>query len=306
MGDLAEVCLKYLSSDAFEVPLDEQEPPTSLERSSEWGVITDPCKLSQDPKWYSSKSYGYAAKFWGQHARQASTSYDHVMSFLLSKNVESAGRLLEGFILRIAIDRISPRVTCINALHLAARFGLESATKALLEHTSNPDIFDSRHATPLMLAITYGHLDVCKLLISKGASPLRVGKSSSPLLNTIYSGSVDIVKMILDAGAKVESREGFPLVSASSQSRSMVEVLLDYGSDPNSVSYMSALEMAAIEGLIDVVDLLIHHGANPNLETKLGYAIHRAAFGGRIDLVDFLIQRGANPNRETRHGQAIH
>ncbi|HLA50394.1 MAG TPA: ankyrin repeat domain-containing protein, partial [Thermodesulfovibrionia bacterium] len=60
--------------------------------------------------------------------------------------------------------------------------------------------------TPLIMASKYGHTDIVKILLDKGADVnakmLFLGKSETPLSNAEKEGHTEIVKLLKDAGAK--------------------------------------------------------------------------------------------------------
>ena len=79
-----------------------------------------------------------------------------------------------------------------------------------------------------------------------------------------------------------------------------MKVLLEYKADVNSQTGW-ALQTAAANGHIEIVDLLLSHGADVNAHTthegmKQGTALQAAVEASNETIVDLLLQRGANPN----------
>ena len=65
------------------------------------------------------------------------------------------------------------------------------------------------------------------------------------------------------------------------------------------------LMTACILGYIDMVKILITHGANINHQDKTGhFALHSAAFQGDFEIVEYLIEQGANVNIEPHGGNS--
>jgi len=61
--------------------------------------------------------------------------------------------------------------------------------------------------------------------------------------------------------------------------------------------------VAAYNGRVECVDLLIAHGASVNQQNEDGWtALYRAAESGRTNCVDSLLRAGADPNKKTTTG----
>ncbi|KAK6330555.1 hypothetical protein TWF718_002755 [Orbilia javanica] len=80
----------------------------------------------------------------------------------------------------------------------------------------------------------------------------------------------------------------------------IVRMLLDHGADVNSPNGW-ALQTAAEQGHLEVVELLVQHGANVNASLdggkfNLGTALQAACEAGQVDVVTFLLKHGADPN----------
>jgi ankyrin repeat protein len=80
-----------------------------------------------------------------------------------------------------------------------------------------------------------------------------------------------------------------------------VDALLQAGADVNQQSreYMkvSALHSAAAARRIDLAEMLLARGANPNLRAETGATpLHEVAVTGQLDLAALLVKYGANVN----------
>lgn len=87
----------------------------------------------------------------------------------------------------------------------------------------------------------------------------------------------------------------------------LVEGLLDAGADPNASDgdgfppLVAALSPAERDDVADVLGLLLDRGADIEQRGINDYTpLHLAAETGRIDLVDLLLERGADPDAFTR------
>ena len=62
--------------------------------------------------------------------------------------------------------------------------------------------------TCLIDAASYGHLDICRLLIDKGAQvEAKDSDGWTPLHSAALRGHVEIVRLLCDRGADVEARD---------------------------------------------------------------------------------------------------
>ena len=87
----------------------------------------------------------------------------------------------------------------------------------------------------------------------------------------------------------------------------IVKLLLDHGADVNlhGGRYGNALQAAVYKGSLDIVTLLLDHGADVNVQGGYyGNALQAAASGGTLEIVKLLLERGADvtvqPNSEGR------
>ena len=87
----------------------------------------------------------------------------------------------------------------------------------------------------------------------------------------------------------------------------VVEFLLEHGIDPNIQNNNgdTLLQLAAANNYLRLVKLLLEHGADPNIQNNYGRTpLHVAAFNGRREVVKLLLEHGADPNiQENMFGQ---
>eukprot|EP00041_Stephanoeca_diplocostata_P039339 m.1615097 g.1615097 ORF g.1615097 m.1615097 type:complete len:243 (+) comp25371_c2_seq2:114-842(+) len=66
----------------------------------------------------------------------------------------------------------------------------------------------------------------------------------------------------------------------------------------------TSLHAAACSGNIEIVDMLLEHGANPNVTDKFSRTpLHDAAQDGAMDIVESLLRYGAKPNPKDAYGR---
>jgi hypothetical protein len=145
---------------------------------------------------------------------------------------------------------------------------------------------------------------------------------------TLPANIVEVAKVILDAGANQSSQnEALMLVSTGSVPREcrvqlpLIDVLCDYGADPNS-----AVQGTALHGELDALNALIGRGARIDLSVAaaLGriedagrllantksedrhFALTLAASFGHVEIVRLLLDAGEDPNRYNPVGGHSH
>ena len=143
-------------------------------------------------------------------------------------------------------------------------------------------------------------------------------KASDECWSACYNdGDVDRVRELLDNGVDINALApcsgGAPLDAAIGGGHlPLVRFLVQRGADVNGVGYGSytALMMAANQMSTEATQILLDHGADPNLpspttgETPL-HAVCAKAFGERAnDVLDILLAAGANPNTKAKNGVA--
>ncbi|KAH8763643.1 ankyrin repeat-containing domain protein, partial [Diaporthe sp. PMI_573] len=168
----------------------------------------------------------------------------------------------------------------------------------------------------LDLAVERGNLAMCSQLIEAGAD---VNYSTvalrTPLLRAVLDRQYSIIELLVKRPEidvdKGRNKRGAPALWNDVFKRDcrIVELLLNAGGNPDLMEegedsqgpayngFIPALHVAAGQGMIDIVHVLIQGGANFNLvarkyQTPLANAVYR----GHEDAVHCLIQNGADVN----------
>ena len=157
--------------------------------------------------------------------------------------------------------------------------------------------------TPLMLAANTGNLGVVRTLLSKGAKVLiRDNYDLAALHMSARHGHLDITKLLMKAGSDLEaatSPSGYtPLHNAAEKGHlGEMSALIKAGAKINrrtsSAIGMTALYLAAQEGKLDAVKLLLRAKADPSLTTvdHPSTPLSIAAENGHSEIVREMIQQ---------------
>jgi ankyrin repeat protein len=202
-------------------------------------------------------------------------------------------------------DRASPLVRAILQDDLAQ---VESLLKAGAE--LNPNSWDIE--MPLVAAVYRGNPVMIQALIAAGANLDRIDVPIDicPIGMAIKQNRPDLVKLLLDAGASPEGGDmswtGLTL-TIKQHNLPIFQMLLEAGADPNANMEDGdrAIMHAAWEGSLEMVKLLIAHGADVNAWSQGETAImsaarnaHQAVYDYLYPLVDAETRRYAD-----KHGQ---
>ncbi|XP_051040593.1 protein TANC1 isoform X2 [Phodopus roborovskii] len=193
-----------------------------------------------------------------------------------------------------------------QALTAAASMGHSSVVQCLLgmaeEHEIEVNGTDTLWGeTALTAAAGRGKLEVCELLLERGAAVSRANRRGvPPLFCAARQGHWQIVRLLLDHGCDVNlsDKQGrTPLMVAACEGHlSTVEFLLSKGAALSSLDKegLSALSWACLKGHRAVVQYLVEEGAEIDQTDKNGRTpLDLAAFYGDAETVLYLVEKGA-------------
>lgn len=207
----------------------------------------------------------------------------------------------------------------------------------LVRNGANLNAEDEKGSTPLLLAARKGDLAILKLLFDLGASDERMDdalriaahessltdcvaylvarganvnamddKGRTPLAMATWGGRIANVRFLLEHGADVRvyqlcGDEMPPLISAARLGYpEIVQLLLAHGADPNiqiKASNKSVLTEIRYDTEPATLKMLLDWGADPNLAGWCGQTpLMRAAQLGLTEFVQILIEHGADVN----------
>ncbi|XP_063568681.1 protein TANC1 isoform X9 [Pongo abelii] len=193
-----------------------------------------------------------------------------------------------------------------QALTAAASMGHSLVVQCLLgmekEHEVEVNGTDTLWGeTALTAAAGRGKLEVCELLLGRGAAVSRTNRRGvPPLFCAARQGHWQIVRLLLERGCDVNlsDKQGrTPLMVAACEGHlSTVEFLLSKGAALSSLDKegLSALSWACLKGHRAVVQYLVEEGAAIDQTDKNGRTpLDLAAFYGDAETVLYLVEKGA-------------
>lgn len=189
-----------------------------------------------------------------------------------------------------------------SVLHQAALGNRVVLKTILLERPTLANFRDYDRRTALHIAASEGQLDICYLLVAKGARINRVDRwGGSPLDDAQRHRQADVVKFLLNCGAKFGSTSQVTnfITAASEGDREEVQAFLDFGSvDLNQGDYdhRTALHLAANEGHLEIVKMLIEAGADACVQDRWGRSPlddARKSKKNSADIMKILLKHGA-------------
>ena len=191
----------------------------------------------------------------------------------------------------------------------AAQSGNTAAILDLLRKGLDVNARDDQDGrTILMHAAWFGHLDVMRILIDKGADANAKNKNgATALILAADRGNAEIVTFLIDKGADVNAKDGNRtalMLAANKGNADFVRFLIDKGADVNARDKEgTALILSADKGNAEIVSFLIDKGADINARDSLGYtALMKAAGRGHANIMRILLDKGADVNTRTNDG----
>lgn len=148
---------------------------------------------------------------------------------------------------------------------------------------------------------------------------MEVKEMLDEVFQAAQSGEAGRLKKMLDTHPQLvhsENAEGMALLGYAAHfgSPEVVQALLDYGAEVNALSHSkvayipsnTALHAALVgKRSIEVIRLLLEHGADPEIRDSNGHTpLHTAAFhDNNVEIIRLLLKHGANVNTLDKEGE---
>ena len=206
-----------------------------------------------------------------------------------------------------------------SPLYYAALCGFYDLAERLI--TKHPEQVNTRGGLtlfPLPAALFKRHFHVANLLYIHGAAVNVQGVYGDiPLHAASFGGQVDILRWLLSHGADANtlSSNGFTPLSEAADGMQFeaIQVLLGHNADINFADnagrtplYLVLYYRSSEEKFVDMVRLLLEHGADPNISTSdLAHStpLHLAASRGLLEVARLLLSHGAKVDEKDGEGK---
>jgi uncharacterized protein len=230
--------------------------------------------------------------------------------------------------------------------------GFEGRTPVAPQPGQEVEEFASGRLTPLMFAAREGDVESARLLVAAGADVDAIaGDGKDALGLAVFNGNYEFASFLIDHRSNVnhadtqrftplfwavdrrnmETAPSFPWM-VTADPLPLIGKLLDAGADPNAlvdntprarmragsprIVFATALMRAAFAGDLELVRLLLSHGADPRVVSSDGETMVEAAAGlafiqgynkgrsaaERLDCVKLFVELGADVNQADDYG----
>lgn len=196
-------------------------------------------------------------------------------------------------------DRDVRNETEEQLIHVAAHRNRRACLEVLLALGANPNATTYNRFTPLHLAASSGHLEVCKTLVKAGARVDPGSVAGTPLQMAAANNARDVASWLQNIGAPLDLESAVYLGDAA-----WVEKLVR--ADRELAVSGRVIERAAAQGKTRILELLLDQPRAPDpWEGMHGPAPDVTCFAAaHADTLAMLFARGADP-KQTFHGNHI-
>jgi len=164
-----------------------------------------------------------------------------------------------------------------TALMVAAKQGNKERIQALIEQGAEVNRSNRNGGTPIMYGALSGETETVSLLLEHGAKVNAVAENGwTALMIASVKGYVDVARLLLEHGAEPNQADVYswtPLMRAVYEQRlPMVRLLAGHERtrvNQRGENGVTALHLAVVKSNMDIVKLLLSHGADPAVADNL-------------------------------------
>jgi ankyrin repeat protein len=200
-------------------------------------------------------------------------------------------------------------------LLFAALYAAPDAVRLLLDHGADPNAANKAGAAPLLFAA--GSFEKVRLLLDRGANVNAASAlGNTPLIAAAaHPANLEVIKLLLDKGANVHAQNANHVSALAAavlaDDPAAVRFFLERGCKPAQIANLfgaagsSLLEQAAGNGSLEIVELLLAHGADVAAGDSnfAGHALNYALLSEKPAVARRLIEAGADVKHSTPIGK---
>ena len=188
------------------------------------------------------------------------------------------------------------RLGAMTPLVIAATNGNAATVQQLLKAGADANAANSNGTTPLMMAAAAGKPEAIKLLLDAGADPNArdLTNDQTPVMFAAALNRGEAIRLLAGRGADVDVLSAVSEAGANQSSHAA-----ERAKNVASVGGNAALNFAAREGQFEAVKALLEAGAEVNQISGASDGMTplvQAIINGRLDVAEVLLKHGADPN----------
>ena len=188
------------------------------------------------------------------------------------------------------------RLGAMTPLAIAATNGNAATVQLLLKEGADPNAANSNGTSPLMMAAAAGKPEAIELLLDAGADPNArdLTNGQTTVMFAAALNRSEAIRLLAGRGADVDVLSAVSEAGANESSHSA-----ERAKNVATVGGNAALHFAAREGLLEAVKALLEAGAEVNQISSASDGMTplvQAIINGRLDVAEVLLKHGADPN----------
>jgi hypothetical protein len=263
---------------------------------------------------------GYAAHFWGQHAKPSEGDPDvqaELASFFASRSAMAVANQARQYAMGLRWEYWGPaEALSFTPLHYASRHGLTQTVTRLLDWgVFEVNVMTMQGATPIIYAGSTGQVEVVRTLLEKGSNPYLCNWYGDALHCAVEGNQAGSVRELVRWGMNPSCPNGptrsYIGCALDCDAAASLEELVNHGVDINADQICSwdDLEVAGCSrnslpiffqacylGCEKILRLMVDRGwVNVNMKSARGMTgLHWAVRGHRLTVIQKLIDAGAD------------
>ena len=214
------------------------------------------------------------------------------------------GLLFAGVNVHCRRKEVDDRVDGSTPIHLAAMYGQAQIAMILLNHGACVNDHHHGERRPLHEAAEAGYETMTALLLENGARPyLRDCRGLEPLHLACQHGSMKVASLLLEAGSEVNAGDmnlyrPMHHLAQECDNPFLATMLMDVGCEINATTSQgyTALQLACLSGNINVLAVLLEHGASMAHVRWSASPLNLAIRNGHSKVLQMLLRNGAQVN----------